>query len=215
MATMKHQFEFLAGTYLGDELFFNKYTLSLSFYSVGDPALNQNIALDRMTYFIYDVIQRSVFIQEEDEEAINNFTNAGIPVLTVPGSAPVDPLVVGIIALKLNAIMDGILIIEEAELSSYVGSGISYMWDSGDDTEEIHSIVNDSDDTKWWGVSGPRFTSYASDADVTKLEKAKPFPVTWETLGLEWGVVESEYDPENPTPSGKGNGTIIKANFTG
>lgn len=208
MARMKNHFEFTAGVYFNDELFFNKYNLMVDFFSLGDTSENQNIALDRMTYFIYDVMQRSIFVREGDRPAIKNFTNAGIPVLTLPDPAPADPVVLGAIATKMNAIMGDVLIVSDAELSSYVGSGIIYVWDSADEDDDVHKIINSEDDTKWWCVSDPRFTSYEEGTDVAALEKTNPFPMTWDLLDLEW-------IPEDGDVPGKKKGTIIKANFTG
>ncbi|MEE8328140.1 MAG: hypothetical protein V3R32_05045, partial [Nitrosomonadaceae bacterium] len=91
MSRMKNQYDFMAGIHFGGELYFNKYSVIIDFYSDGDSMQDQNTGIDRLSYFIYEIVQRSVFVQEDDLVAIKGYAKAGIPVLTVPGPGPFDP----------------------------------------------------------------------------------------------------------------------------
>ena len=208
---MKNKFEFMSGITLGGELFYNRYELMIDFYSLGDTPTNQNLALDRLTYFIYDVVGRAAFIPEGDDALVAKYAAAGIPVLTSPGPAPVDPLLLAMLATKMNAIMENVLILDAAELSSQVGGGVIYTWDPADDSDEVHKFVNETDEAKWWASSEPRFVSYSEGTKVAKYEVDNPYPMTWESLDLEWETDEPE---PKPRKKGKDDGTIIKADFT-
>jgi hypothetical protein len=219
MTRLKNQFDFMAGMYLDDELYFNRYSLSIDFYTVGDSPKDQNTAFDRMSYFIYDTVSRSIFIQEYETTKINLLTKAGLPVLTVPGPGPFDPIVLATVVTKMNSILECVLVITNAEIVSEVTGPIIYVWDAADTEDEIHDLVNDKDAAKWWASACPRFGSYPDGSDVAKVEKKQPFPLTWDMLKLGWegefGEEEVEYvvDAVNKT-KGKKQGTIIKADFT-
>jgi len=222
MSRMKNQYDFMAGIHFNGELYFNKYTLVIDFYTLGEAMQDQNIGMDRLSHFIYEMAQRSIFIQEDDLSTIKAFTKAGVPVLTVPGAGPFDPVVLALLVTKMNAILEDTLTISDAELTSVVGGLLTYVWDSADDDDEIHEMVNDEDEAKWWASPAPRFSSYPAGADVEELEETKPFPVTWDALDLAWTdedaeTIETEFQLDPPGKSKKSSkpGKVIKADFTG
>jgi len=224
MARLKTQFEFMAGIYFDDEIYFNKYSMMIDFYTVSGTIQDQNIAADRLSYLIYEVVSRSIFISETAEKKISALTNAGLTVLTVPEPGPIDPIVLAVLVTKMNAILEGILIITEAEILSDISSPITYVWDEADSDDDVHTIVNDSDETRWWTSIDPRFGSYPADIVVADVEKTQPFPLTWDMLDLDWydpDAVEIdtvEYSVDIATPikgktPGKTPGTVIRADF--
>jgi len=215
MARLKTQFDFMAGMYFNGALHFNKYSLMIDFYTLGDIPQDHSIGVERLSYFIYDVAARAIFIHEDDLANTKLFAKAGIPVLTVPGPGPLDPVVLATLVTKMNAILEETLVISDAELTSVVGDLMTYVWDSADDDDEIHGIVNDTDEAKWWATSAPRFASYHTGADVDEIEEAKPFPVTWKMLDLLWTEDEDDADDDEPVSKKKTKGKIIKADFTG
>ena len=217
MSRLKNQFEFIAGMYIAGEMYFNRYALTIDFYTVDSSPLDQNTALDRLGYFLYDAVSRSTFIHQDEVKQIDAFTKAGMPVLTVPGPGPFDPVVLAILVTKMNAIMEDVLVISEAEIISEVSGPLVYVWDSADDDDEVHLLVNDEDDTRWWASPDPRFGSYPEGIDVAEIEVTQPFPLTWEMLNLSWSEDTDEATPEfiNDIVSktvGK-QGTVIKADF--
>jgi len=218
MARLKNQFEFIAGMYIAGEMYFNRYALTIDFYTVESTPEDQNTALDRIAYFLYDTVSRSTFIHEDETTQIKAFTKAGMPVLTVPGPGPFDPVVLGVLVTKMNAIMEDIIVITEAEVISEVSGPLVYVWDSAYEDDEVHLLINDEDDTRWWASPDPRFGSYPTGVDVEELEEKSPFPLTWEMLDLAWTGEFSEEDAKIIVDSitsstGKNQGTIIKADF--
>lgn len=217
MARLKNQYEFMAGMYIEGELYFNRYAMTIDFYTLDGAPEDHNIAVDRMSYFIYDAVQRSMFIHEAEFDQINLLTKAGIPVLTVPDPGPFDPVVLAILVTKMNAMLEGILVITEAELVSEVAGPLIYVWDAADEEDEIHSIVNDSDIVKWWASPAPRFGSYPDGVDVAEVEAKSPFPLSWQDLKLGWYDEYNEADLDlvvDSVTKGKKQSTVIKADFT-
>ena len=211
MPRLKNQFEFTSGIFTDGDLYYNRYVLTVDFYTMDGAPEDQNIALERISYLIYDVIQHSMFIHEDDFDQINLLTKANVPLLAVPDPGPYDPVILAAIITKMNAIMEGVLVITEAEIVSQINGPLIYVWDPADEGDEVHILINDIDAAKWWASPDPRFGSYPNGVDVDKLEKKTPFPLTWKQIGLEW---HAEYTDEDATTVIDAvNGTIIKANF--
>jgi len=215
LARLKHHFEFIAGMYIDNEVYFNKYMLMLEFVTLDSSIEEHGIALDRMSYFIHNTAGRSIFIDEGETKKMRLLANAGLPVLSVPSPGAFDPVVLAIIVTKANAIMEGHLQIFEAEIMSEISGALVTTWDDTNEIE-IHETVNDLDLTKWWAASEPRFDSYPPESDVEKIEDKSPWPVTWEMLDLGWpadgGPVEFTVD-ETEDYKTKKKSTIIKADF--
>jgi len=217
MARIKNQFEFISGMHIAGETYFNRYALTIDFYTVDSSPEDQNTALDRIAYFLYDAVARSTFIQEDETKQIDAFTKAGMPVLTVPGPGPFDPVVLAVLVTKMNTIMEDVLVISEAEMISEVSGPLVYIWDSADDDDEVHKLVNDEDETRWWASADPRFGSYPEGVDVVEVEITQPFPLTWEMLNLSWkGDTDAEgfeYIVASTAKTTGKKGTVIKADF--
>jgi len=217
MARLKNQFEFISGMHIAGEMYFNRYALTIDFYTVNSSPEDQNTALDRIAFFLYDTVSRSTFIHQDEVKQIEAFTKAKMPVLTVPGPGPFDPVVLAILVTKMNAIMEDVLVISEAEIISEVSGPLVYVWDSADDEDEVHLLVNDEDDTRWWASADPRFGSYPEGVDVDDVEETQPFPLTWEMLNLSWQEDTIEDTPEFVADivakATSKQGTVIKADF--
>lgn len=216
MSRMKNDFDFVAGVHVGDQLYFNHYRLTIDFYTNSDVMQDHNIAVDRLNYFIQEIASRSIFVSETDYNAIIKYTNAEIPVLTVPAPGPFDPVVLAVVVTKMNAVLEDTLVISDAEIISSVGGFITYVWDAADDEDEIHDLVDEADDTKWWNAPGPRFSSYPEDTDVEEFEEDNTTLITWETLNLHW-MEDREDDDDGsleiiftPDDGSKTDGKILK-----
>ncbi len=186
MSRIKNDYDFLAGIYFNG-LHFNKYRMILNLYTDTDSPQDQNIAFDRINYFLQEVVQCSVFVASDEEAIIAKYQAAGIPVLIVPAPGPYDQVVQATIVTKLNAILEEMLVITESEISSVSGGYVTHIWDSEDEEDEIHELINDESEEMWWASPEPRFISLKDDTEqVLKL--------TWEKLKLHW-YDESEEMP--------------------
>lgn len=192
MSRMKSEFDFVAGVYLGNELYFNRFRLMIDFYTNSDVIDDHNTAMERINYFMTEIVSRSIFISEQDNEGIIKYTTAGIPVLTVPHPGPFDPMVQAAIITKMNSILEDTLVISEAEILSTIGGYMTYVWDAADEDDEIHSFIDEDDDVKWWAAPEPRFASFPDGTDVDEQDD---FGITWAALGLSW-IEDKELDEE-------------------
>ncbi len=128
-------------------------------------------------------------MNEDETSVIKSYSAADIPLLLVPAPGPLDPIILSVIVNKMNSIMEESLIITTAELTSSL-SNVTYVWDSFDEEDTIHDIVNLEDENKWWASEEPRFVSYNedSDGDLSLIY------TTWEELNMGW--YEEEEDEE-------------------
>lgn len=178
MARIKNEFHFLTGINFGDGLTFNKYTVMFDMVTLGNQSEDQEIAFERISYFMHEIVQSSVFMMESDIDNIAKYEAAGINVLTVPKPGPIDPVILAIIVTKVNSIVDGVLAIMEAEINSISGGFVTYVWDYVDEEDPIHVLVNAADSDNWWAASEPRFKS--GDSSTHRIHDS------WKSLHLEW-----------------------------
>ena len=213
MPRIRTQYDFTSGIFSQGDLLYNRFEMSIDFYTLNGTPEDQNTALDRMTYFIYDVVQHSMFIHEDDFDQINLLTSANIPLLTIADPGPFDPIILATLITKMNVITEDVIVITDAEITSQLSGNVGYIWDAADEEDEIHEIVNDTDLPKWWAAPQPRFGSYPDGVDVKKLEKTSPFPLSWKDVGLPWADEYTEEDLTTVIDAVKNPGKIIKANF--
>ena len=107
MATrIEREFEFQAGVYFEGNFIMNIYALSLVMEVETSSIKEQNIAMDRIIYFLSECLSNSVFVQHTEKKAIEKFTQADIKVCTIPDE-PYDQILAIILIMKLNAITEG------------------------------------------------------------------------------------------------------------
>ncbi len=143
---------FVAGVHFDDAYYINTYDFTLSMLVETDIPKEHNIAIERLDFFIKNVISNSVFVNEENFEAIEKYFDAGINVITLPGE-PYDQIVAMAILLKLNSIMENRIKITDITIQSLLGEGIRYPIVS--ETAENADIMVGNN---WW---------YRSDLETT------------------------------------------------
>ena len=67
-ARVKSKFSFSAGVYFINEFTINNYLLEIDFNVEAESIREQNIALERVKYFLEFVLQNSIFIDENEDE---------------------------------------------------------------------------------------------------------------------------------------------------
>jgi hypothetical protein len=105
----------------------------------------QNIALERIRYFVRQELDSSILINCQYQDQCRLLATAGLKVTTLP-QEPVDQIVGIMLYLKLNAIAEGQLIVNEVSVSSELGDNIVYMH-----CEE--ESVGPFDHVGWWTQS--------------------------------------------------------------
>jgi len=196
MSHIKKYYDFMTGVNHNGELFYNRYRLMIDFYKNTDVVQDLIIGLERINNFLSEIVERSVFMKDSNTEFIEKYHEANIPVLTVPGPGPLDPVILHVLVTKMNAILEESLIITSAELTSYYGGEIVYIWNDEDEDDELHEIINLDNEALWWASPSPRYISYDPEVDVEEIESENPWPIDWEMFNLGW-YDESENDDES------------------
>lgn len=143
---------FVAGIHFEDAYYINTYDIGLSMLIETDIPKEHHIAMERLDFFIKQVVTNSVFVDEENYEAIEKYIEAGMRVITLPGE-PFDQIVAMVTLLKLNAIMENRIKITDITISSLMGEGLRYPIVS-ETAENAEIMVGDH----WW---------YRSDIETT------------------------------------------------
>lgn len=193
-----------------DQLLPNSYTLTIYFDITTDDANEQNIAFDRMKFFIDKVLQDSIFCTIDGEQSAY-FQRTFKQRLVTFVQEPQDMTVIATLYAKLTSIVEGRINIEKIQLSSLQGSGIVINFDEEFAAESKvltnHDVINAADKTPWW------FRTDCGSADVIVVDEVGGTAtfitdVTgWEDADLLWSDKEGLRDVSrwNPTiiPGGK------------
>jgi len=197
---IQYPLNFTAGIYFNDQMQMNNYVAKIYMLTNTPDSEANNIAFDRMKYFVYNELDSSIFINSAHEEQCKRYIDAGIKITTFPGD-PVDQLVGIMLSIKLGAIMENRIIIGEVEISSQIGEGIIYIHS---DNENIENI----EEPAWW--STPDLTHCETDLmDNDKIVTMYHGSV-WRDLDLQWPDTEDIVDKPNKEEFGN---TVVFADF--
>ena len=179
MATkIEREFAFQAAVYFEGEFLMTIYELALKMEVETESIKEQNIAMDRIHYFLHECLGNSVFVQDTEKKAIEKYMQADIKVCTLPDE-PYDQIITILLLLKLNAITDGKLHITELSLRSGLSDDVKFVYDT-------ETISNQPFGKGWWTDCNTTIT------DVTKINKKDKIVrlikqhCDWDSVGLEW-----------------------------
>ena len=122
---IERDFSFQAGVHFEGSFIMNIYNLTLAMEVETESITEQNIAMDRIIYFLEDSLANSVFVQTSDKKAIEKYTQADIKVCTVP-EEPYDQIITMLLILKLNNITEGRLNITDIFLESELSDSVRF-----------------------------------------------------------------------------------------
>jgi hypothetical protein len=177
-ARVKSKFSFSAGVYFSNEYTINSYLIDIDFNVEAESIREQNIALERVKYFLEYVLQNSIFIDETCDEMIEKYLDADFRVCTLP-EEPYDQIVGIMLISKLNAINEGKLVVTDISISSTMSEGV---WCKHSIEENLGPFSTPG----WWKESNVKINSLNKKNKSKKVLKlAKPI-VTWEELYLSW-----------------------------
>ena len=176
---------FLAGVYWQNSLLLNSYLVHCDMITATSDNLEQNIALERLKYVLYQRMQNSVFIDSQEKAAIKRLTTAGVRVIPLP-EKPVDQVVGMMLYCKLDAVMNGRIQMAQLKLSSELGDNVTYLQSN---MESLGPFAA----TGWWNDSDPIFADPATRSEkIVSLNQSD----TWTGLNLNWGA-PPDSDQEN------------------
>ncbi len=175
---IEKDFNFQSALHIEGRFFVNSYDIALSVLVNTDSVREQNVAMNRVNYFLHKVVQNSILVNTNSREDINNFKALNIKVCELPQD-PYDQIFGMILLLKLNAIMENKLSITDMILGSSMSDGVRYSIVS-----EVSENFGSGD--HWW--NSPKICLCDHDLAlqsggniVTLFEDNK-----WSDLGLSW-----------------------------
>ena len=175
--------QFFAGVHTPDGVIMNSYHVDMQMMTVSNSSYDQNIALARIKYVIFEEFCNSIFIEETEIDAIAAYEAAGLKCVTFP-TEPVDQIVGLALFFKLNSITEGMMQVLDLNLHSDAGGGVTYLHN---DDEEPGPF----DDDGWWHGSNPICSAGRQTGKVVPIAD-----VTWKSLDLEWDDETDEPEVE-------------------
>jgi len=189
---LQYDIEFLAGIYYDDCLQMNSYNASISLTTVTKDGDSTNVALERLKTFVFEQLANTVFINQNNMERAEFLQMIGINVTTLP-EEPFDQIIGMMLYYKLNAVMEGRMIITGLDISSCLGDGVWYQHDEDDSPGPFA-------ENGWWHQSSTKHDTIESQTTADNVVKV--ISTGWHEMGLDW--------PEQNAP---GSNTVVYANF--
>lgn len=197
-ARIHRSFDLQMGVHFTGEFYMNLYEIDLSFNVESDSIKEQNIALDRIKYYLSECLEHSVLVHDVEDKAIEKYMNADLRVCVLP-EEPYDQIVGIMLLVKLNAITEGKLVITDIS----IGSRMS------DDVRCLHSVEENTGPFAlkgWWNDTSTKINNYTVSNKGKKIVKLFKPPVDWEEVNL-------EYKEKEPFLKSTSSSEIVFANF--
>lgn len=175
---IEREFIFQAAVYFEGSFIMNVYELLLSMEVGTDSIKEQNIAMDRIGYFLSECMSNSVFVEAAEKKVIEKYTNADIKVSTLP-EEPYDQIITILLLQKLNAIAEGRLLITDIVLKSELSDGVKFIYNI--EEADLHPFGKG-----WWSESN------TSIADVPKSNRKDKIVKLVKTS--DWSVPELDWE---------------------
>jgi hypothetical protein len=173
---IEKDFCFQTGLYFEDKFHIGVYDITMSMLVETESIREQNIAMDRIIYFLDEIIQNSVLVNTDKPDIIKKYQSAGLKVCELPGE-PYDQILAMVLLLKLNHITEERLKITDLVIGSSLSDGVRFNIVS----EIAESAFNGN---YWWNSSCISINSTEHDKDHSKVIKL--FTDDWVNLGLTW-----------------------------
>lgn len=123
---LEYTMPFTAGVYWEGQMLMNRYLIRLYMITNSSEPAVQNIAYERLKYFVYNQMNSTIFVSSEHQQQCRALIAAGLKITTLPAE-PVDQLIGIMLYSKLNAVMEDHILINEVEISSDLGENMVYL----------------------------------------------------------------------------------------
>ena len=193
---IQREFSFQAGVYFKDAFSMNLYTFSLYMNVDTESIREQNIAMDRIKYFLAECLENSIFLEGSEKKAIDKYAGCGFKVCTLP-EEPYDQIISMALLFKLNAITEGRLLITNITLNSRLSDNVKFLYD-------IDSPEGPFDTMGWWKNSSTLTATIKSPSKKDKIVQLFK-PNDWNDINLLWkekditGNTEIAFMPDHTT----------------
>jgi hypothetical protein len=175
LTKVQKEFTFQTALHFEDKYMINYYEMLAIMEIMTEEPLDQNIAIERMTYFLNSTIENVIFIPSEKVEAIEKYQLAGIKVCEVP-EEPYDQIIGYLLTNKCNAIMEGKIIVSEIIFGSKLSNLIKFHING-----EIAGM--EYPNKQWYNDKNNTVSLSKNKNKIVKLFDQHD---SWKDLGLIW-----------------------------
>lgn len=182
---LKKTYQWYSGVVWKDQFLINSYTASMDLVTKTMDPECQDLAYQRMNYWIYDVMQDAVIIDQANT-VLGAYQATGQRLIVLPDE-PVDQLIGMMLYCKLNAVMESHMLITDVSISSRAGDEMAYLHC---DDESLGPFAEPG----WWTDAGPKWSDIKGRRGKNNVIAMNRVP-EWKDLGLEW----TDPDPDKPS----------------
>ncbi len=174
---IERDFCFQTGLYFEGGFHIGVYDITLSMLVETESIKEQNIAMDRINYFLHEVIQGSVLVNSSNHAIIEKYQGADLNVCELPGE-PYDQILAMVLLLKLNSITEERLKITDLVIGSSLSDGVRF--------NIVSEVAESAFSGKYWWNS-PCTAMNSRDFEISDQPKViKLFTDDWVNIGLSW-----------------------------
>jgi hypothetical protein len=174
---IEREFDFQAGVYFKEEFLMNLYTITLYMEVETESIREQNVAMERIKYFLNECLENSIFVQDSEHKVIEKYNTCGFKVCTVP-EEPYDQIITLLLLVKLNSITEGRLVITDMTLGSRISDDVKFICD-------IESPLGPLEEQGWWSDNGTSISNPIKKS-AKKDKIVKLFKTDWAEYNLIW-----------------------------
>lgn len=189
---------FNAGVYFEGAFFMNSYEVDLTLSVNTESIKEQNIALERMKYFMMETLSDSIMLQDIETARIDKYLDADLKVCTLP-EEPYDQVIGIMLLCKLNAVAEGRLLVTDVTIGSTLSEDVSCL--ISDD-----EYLGPFEANGWWKECSTRINDVVSKKPSKKVVKLIKPRVEWDDVYLNW-------DDNKPKTESKPNTEILFGSF--
>lgn len=176
MVRLRKRFDWCSGMVYQGVFYANFYRAELAMITHTASHHEQNVAYERMKYWMLDVLANSILIHDQDP-TLAQWQATGARVLCLP-EPPVDQIVGMMLYAKLNAIMEKRMQIHDIEIASAEGDDMVYQHCTD---EALGGLAAEG----WWQDARPIWVS-----DPVRRNRSKVVTLDrvaeWVDHGMSW-----------------------------
>jgi predicted Fe-Mo cluster-binding NifX family protein len=184
---LEYEMNWLAALWFETRLQVNEYHAKISMYTNTSNQEDHVTCMERINHFVYHELTNTVFIKQHDQDQIQALSAAGIKITPLP-EEPIDQIIGIALYCKLNAILEGKMIVIGVTIQSNLGDNVRYL-------HSDQESLGPCDEPGWWTDAGPTHSNFKPTVGgkrrVVKLNRTP----SWRDLELDWS--DSEPAPVN------------------
>ena len=181
---LQFDIEFLGGTYFHDALHLNSYSVTINMLTQTTNADSTNVAMERLRCFITNDLENTVFFGPNNQEEAELFRMLGTNVTTLP-EEPVDQIIGLMLYCKLNAIMQGRMVISNLGITSTAGG----VWFNLDEDDALGPFAQPG----WWQEPTVQHNNLPEPESESAENVVRVKPSPWIEYGLLWPEERQEH----------------------